>query len=128
MRKRNLKNQIMKRENLNMKKMKNKNLKRLLTMLMTVGNLFLCLSNVVLATETNGTFGSQPLEVINNLSEFIFGIIRVVGMIVTGFGVLQLGLSINSHDSTQRSNGFLAIAGGVVIIFTKEIINLITGA
>ena len=111
-----------------MKKMKDKNLKRLLTMSMTVGSLFLCLSNVVLATETNGTFGSQPLEVINNLSEFIFGIIRVVGMIVTGFGVLQLGLSINSHDSTQRSNGFLAIAGGVVIIFTKEIINLITGA
>lgn len=104
--------------------------KRLITVLMTVVSLFLCLSNVVLATESNGstTFGSQPLEVIKNLSEFIFGIIRVVGMIVTGFGVLQLGLSINSHDSTQRSNGFLAIAGGVVIIFTKEIINLITGA
>ena len=113
---------------MNMKKMKNKRNSRLLKMSMTVGSLFLCLSNVVLATETNGTFGSQPLEVINNLSEFIFGIIRVVGMIVTGFGVLQLGLSINSHDSTQRSNGFLAIAGGVVIIFTKEIINLITGA
>lgn len=122
-----MKNQITKREKMNMKKMKNKRNSRLLKMSMTVGSLFLCLSNVVLATETNGTFGSQPLEVINNLSEFIFGIIRVVGMIVTGFGVLQLGLSINSHDSTQRSNGFLAIAGGVVIIFTKEIINLITG-
>lgn len=113
-----------------MKKMNIKKSKRLITVLMTVISLFLCLSNVVLATESNGstTFGSQPLEVIQNLSEFIFGIIRVVGMIVTGFGVLQLGLSINSHDSTQRSNGFLAIAGGVVIIFTKEIINLITGA
>lgn len=114
-----------------MKKMNIKKSKRLITMLMTVVSLFLCLSNVVLAAESNGsttTFGSQPLEVIQNLSEFIFGIIRVVGMIVTGFGVLQLGLSINSHDSTQRSNGFLAIAGGVVIIFTKEIINLITGA
>ena len=44
-----------------------------------------------------------------------------------GFGVLQLGLSLKSHDPSQRANGMLTIAGGIVITFTKEILTLITG-
>ena len=67
------------------------------------------------------------MTVINNLSDFIFGLIRAVGMILLGFGVLQLGLSLKSHDPSQRANGMLTIAGGIVITFTKEILTLITG-
>ena len=69
----------------------------------------------------------DPLTVINNLSEFIFSLIRAVGLILLAFGVLQLGLSLKSHDPSQRANGMLTIAGGIVITFTKEILNLITG-
>ena len=69
----------------------------------------------------------DPLTVINNLSTFIFGVIRAVGLILLAFGVLQLGLSLKSHDPSQRANGMLTIAGGIVITFTKEILNLITG-
>ncbi len=36
----------------------------------------------------------DPLSVVNNLSEFIFSLIRAVGLILLGFGVLQLGLSL----------------------------------
>ena len=69
----------------------------------------------------------DPLTVVNNLSDFIFGLIRAIGMILLGFGVVQIGLSLKSHDPSQRANGFLTLAGGVIITFAKEILNLITG-
>lgn len=69
----------------------------------------------------------DPLTVINNLSDFIFGLIRAVGMIILGFGVVQIGMSLKSHDPTQRANGIMTLAGGIVITFSKEILNLITG-
>ena len=69
----------------------------------------------------------DPLSVINNLSNFIFGMIRAVGMILLGFGIVQVGLSLKSHDPSQRANGFLTVAGGVIITFAKEILDLIVG-
>jgi hypothetical protein len=69
----------------------------------------------------------DPLTVINNLSTFIFGIIRAIGMILLGFGIVQIGLSLKSHDPSQRANGFLTLTGGVIITFAKEILTLITG-
>ena len=69
----------------------------------------------------------DPLTVVNNLSNFIFGLIRAVGMILLGFGVVQVGLSLKSHDPSQRANGFLTVAGGIIITFAKEILNLIVG-
>ena len=70
---------------------------------------------------------SDPIQVVNNLSDFIFGLVRAVGMIMLGFGIVQVGLSLKSHDPSQRANGFLTLAGGVVITFAKEILTLITG-
>ena len=70
---------------------------------------------------------TDPLTVVNNLSDFIFGLIRAVGMILLGWGIVQVGLSLQSHDPSQRSNGFLTLAGGIVITFAKEILTLITG-
>lgn len=70
---------------------------------------------------------SDPLTVVNNLSDFIFGLIRAVGLILLGWGVVQVGLSFQSHDPSQRSQGFLTLAGGIVITFAKEILTLITG-
>lgn len=69
----------------------------------------------------------DPITVVNNLSDFIFGLIRAVGMILLGWGIVQVGLSFQSHDPSQRSNGFLTLAGGVVITFAKEILTLIVG-
>ena len=69
----------------------------------------------------------DPLAVVSNLSDFMFSLIRAVGLILLGFGVLQIGLSLKSHDPSQRANGMLTVAGGIVITFTKEILNLITG-
>ena len=69
----------------------------------------------------------DPITVVNNLSNFIFSLIRAIGMILLGFGVVQVGLSLKSHDPSQRANGFLTVAGGIIITFAKEILNLIDG-
>lgn len=69
----------------------------------------------------------DPVTVVNNLSTFIFGLIRAVGLILLGFGIVQVGLSLKSHDPSQRANGFLTVAGGIIITFAKEILDLIVG-
>ena len=69
----------------------------------------------------------DPITVVNNLSDFFFGLIRAVGLILLGWGIVQVGLSFQSHDPSQRSNGFLTLAGGVIITFAKEILDLIVG-
>lgn len=69
----------------------------------------------------------DPLAVVDNLSEFVFSLIRAIGLILLGWGIVQVGLSFQSHDPSQRSNGFLTLASGIVITFTKEILTLITG-
>jgi len=82
--------------------------------------LFMSFGTIALAAD-------DPLAVINNLSDFIFGLIRAIGLILIGFGIVQVGMSLKSHDPTQRANGFLTLAGGIVITFTKEILSVITG-
>jgi hypothetical protein len=57
----------------------------------------------------------------------LFGLIRAIGLILLGFGIVQIGLSLKSHDPSQRANGFLTLAGGIVITFCREILTLITG-
>lgn len=86
-----------------------------------VAAVLLCCGTGALAAE------GDPITVVNNLSDFIFGLIRAVGLILLGWGIVQVGLSFQSHDPSQRSNGFLTLAGGVVITFAKEILSLITG-
>ena len=79
-----------------------------------------CFSSIALAED-------DPIAVVNKFSEFIFGLIRAIGIILLAFGILQVGLSLKSHDPSQRANGFLTLAGGIVITFTREILHLITG-
>ena len=81
----------------------------------------------VVGTSMTAFAASDPLTVVNNLSDFIFGLIRAIGMILLGFGIVQIGLSLKSHDPSQRANGFLTLAGGVIITFAKELLTLITG-
>lgn len=92
--------------------------------------IFLCfvMAVIFLLNVSSMVFAADdPLSVVNNLSDFVFGLIRAVGIILLGWGIVQVGLSLQSHDPSQRSNGFLTLAGGIVITFAKEILNLITG-
>ena len=87
----------------------------------------LCMALIGCMSMTAFAASGDPLTVINNLSDFIFGLIRAIGLILLGFGIVQVGLSLKSHDPSQRANGFLTLAGGVIITFAKEILTLITG-
>ncbi len=66
-----------------------------------------------------------PLESINSLSDFLFSAIKAIGVIILLFGVVQIGLSIKSHDAGQRATGFLTLLGGVIIAFAKDILDMI---
>ena len=68
---------------------------------------------------------TDPLTIVNNLSEFIFSCIKAIGVIVLGWGIVQLGMSIQSHDASQRTQGFLCLFGGLMIAFAKEILTAI---
>lgn len=98
-----------------------KNNKKILAVCITVLLTISCFSLTVSADT------GDPLQVINNLSDFIFGLIRAVGLILLGWGIVQIGISLKGHDPSQRANGFLTLTGGVIITFAKEILTLITG-
>ena len=68
---------------------------------------------------------SDPLAIVNNLSEFIFSIIKALGIIILGWGIVQVGMSFQSHDASQRTQGFLCLFGGLMIAFAKEILGTI---
>ena len=68
---------------------------------------------------------SDPLTIVNNLSDFIFSCIKAIGIIILGWGVVQLGMSVQSHDATQRTQGVLCLFGGLLIAFAKEILTAI---
>lgn len=67
----------------------------------------------------------DPLTIVSNLSDFIFSCIRAIGVIILGWGVVQVGLSIQGHDASQRSQGFLCLFGGMLIAFAREILTAI---
>ena len=69
--------------------------------------------------------GTDPLGIVNNLSDFIFSIIKALGVIILGWGIVQVGMSIQSHDASQRTQGFLCLFGGLMIAFAKEILTAI---
>ena len=80
--------------------------------------LFLCYSVLVAIGNLCTVYAyaaGDPLAAVDNLSTFIFSLI----------GIVQVGLSLKSHDPSQRANGFLTLAGGVIITFAKEILDLI---
>jgi hypothetical protein len=82
---------------------------------------------LLLALFSVGVFAAaDPVQAVNNLSDFVFKVIKAIGLIILALGIVQLGLSLKSHDPSQRANGFLTVAGGVVVAFAEEILGLIT--
>lgn len=78
------------------KKILIKVLKRTSLILFTVIALFIGQASNVFATE-------DPLTVINNLSTFIFGVIKAIGMILLGWGIVQVGLALKKSRCQSKS-------------------------
>lgn len=71
-------------------------------------------------------YATGPVESINKLGTLMFDIIKAVGLIMCGWGIAQVGMSFQSHDPSQRSQGFMWLAGGLIVYFIKEILDFIT--
>lgn len=95
------------------------------TMVLRKTKIVLVVMAVVMSMMTNTVLAADPLATINSLSTFIFSAIKAIGLILLGFGIVQIGLSLKSHDASQRANGFLTFFGGVIIAFAKDILDLI---
>lgn len=67
----------------------------------------------------------DPLAIVNNLSDLVFSCIRAIGIIILGWGIVQIGMSVQSHDASQRTQGFLGLFGGLLIAFSKTILTTI---
>ena len=95
------------------------------TMVLRKIKMVLMVMAVVMCMMTNTVLAADPLATINGLSDFIFSAIKAIGLILLGFGIVQIGLSLKSHDTSQRANGFLTFFGGVIIAFAKDILDMI---
>lgn len=69
--------------------------------------------------------GTDPVAILTNLNDLIFSVVRLVGILGALWGVVQLGMSFSAHDPSQRLQGILTLVGGLLIIFAKEILQLI---
>ena len=99
------------------KNKRNAVLKRYLAISVTVAIVCVAMVPVLAASDAE--------KAIKNMSEIIFGIIRAIGVILAGWGLVQVGMSFQSHDPSQRSQGFLCLAGGLIIVFAKSILQAI---
>ena len=68
---------------------------------------------------------TDPLTIVNNLSDFIFSCIKAIGVIILGWGIVQLGMSIQSHDASQRTQGIPLRVRRLAHRFSKEILSAI---
>ena len=92
---------------------------RMMAMWTTTALMFCLLPTRAFAASTD------PLTIVNNLSDFIFSCIRAIGIIILGWGIVQVGMSVQSHDASQRTQGFMCLFGGLLITFAKEILSTI---
>ncbi len=69
----------------------------------------------------------DPIKVIDNLSDLMFCFIRAASTLMLGFSLVQLGFAIKSRDHSQTANSIMTLVGGLLIIFSKEILGLIMG-
>ncbi len=107
------------------KTLRKKALMTFLASFVTCSIVALCYSNVLAAGDGNGgtdTAGGTAVDTINSIGETVFTIVKAIGVILAGWGIVQVGMSFGSHDAQQRSNGFLFFAGGVIVFFAKEIL------
>ena len=67
-----------------------------------VYSVFACVALLLVATAVPALAADDPLTVVNNLSDFIFSLIRAIGLILLGFGILQVGLSLKPRPLPAR--------------------------
>ena len=78
-------------------KINNKKLLKIGIKIMVIVAVLVIRNGMVFATD-------DPLQVINNLKNFMYQIIGAIGAILLLWGIVQIGMAIKSHDPSQRAN------------------------
>lgn len=71
--------------------------------------------------------GDEAVEAINNVGQIVSMVVKAIGAILGVWGMVQVGLSFSLHDASQRAQGFLQIAGGILIFFAPELFEAVSG-
>jgi len=75
--------------------------------------IFLAFSAPALAAEID--------TAMTNLITLFLNVATGIGFLCLIWGIVQVGLSFSSHDPSQRSNGFLFVAGGLLVALSPQI-------
>ncbi|MDE5985363.1 MAG: hypothetical protein K2H13_08935 [Eubacterium sp.] len=78
-----------------------------------------------LSVFTMTAFADVVTDPLNKTNDLLFGILRTVGIGITGYNFFELSAAIKSHDGAQKAQAFLGIASGLIIVFIKEILGII---
>ena len=68
--------------------------------------------SVLFCTTRAFAAGTDPLAAINNLSTFVFAAIKAVGVIILGWGVVQIGLGVQGMTPHRKVMAFCLSSGG----------------
>lgn len=61
---------------------------------------------LVLGCSVTAFAANDPIAVVNNLSDFIFGLIRAVGLILLGWGIVQVGCRSSPMIPASEATAF----------------------
>lgn len=64
---------------------------------------------------------------LSKLKGIVEDIVVAVGMIMALFGVVQFGLSFQSHDPSQKAQGIMCFLGGVIIAIAPSLVSYLLG-
>ena len=76
-----------------------------------------CFSTTAFAT------GGDPITVVNNLSDFIFSAIKAIGIIILGWGIVQVGAH-SVQNQKVKVGSYMGLNMGQVTAITPEAIQL----
>jgi uncharacterized membrane protein len=90
-----------------------------------VSLLFLSLQKIAYAADIDVQQGMDPLEALGNLTSFILTIVTGIGVIALIWGGVQLALALKSQDASQRTNAILFLAGGMIMVGIRFVLQAI---
>ena len=67
----------------------------------------------------------DPIEGMSRLTELVLMLITGVGIFFLAFGVINLALSFQSHDESQKSRGIMGIVGGLIAVGLRVLLQFI---
>lgn len=82
-----------------------------------------CCSVCALTAFADG--GTEITEPLTKLNDLMFAIFRIIGIALAGYSIYEFATSLKSHDGAQKNMAILGIVSGLIIIFIKEILQLI---